>query len=147
MPATELIQYSGVTVSVATDSAMTTPTVIARVTQLDVNKSFAVNSIDDFDAAAGSIVQQVLGGQTVSVSFGTNLVPSDAGFKAVHGAGSSKRYISLVAVDTESSVTTRTLTLGGYFGQLNEAYAKPTATASITFAADEIVTDTIETAV
>lgn len=145
MAADELAKFAGVTLSVDTVSAFTTKVEVARITQIQVSDTFNVQSVDDFDAAAGAIIDQLLGGRQVTVTFGTNYVPSDAGFQKVHTqkktAGYS--YLELLAVDTKGTVTTRKLQLGGYFSEVSEAFQKPAGTTSITFVASEVLSDDI----
>ena len=145
MAAEELAQFSGVTLSVDSADTFASKQEVARITQIQVADSYAVQSIDDFDAAAGEIIDQVLGGRSVTVTFGTNLVPSDAGFQQVHTfkKAATYCYLELVAVTTEAIPTTRTLQLGGYFSEVSEQYNKPAGTASMTFVASEVLSDDI----
>lgn len=143
MGAEELAEFGGVTLELSPDSAFTAPDEIARVTQIQLNDSYDVQSIDDFDAAAGQIIDQVTGARTVGVTFGTNLVPSDPGYQALLAAkkGNTRVFLRLTAVDTKASVTTRTFSIGGKVSQLNESYNKPAATTDIAFVGDEILSD------
>lgn len=143
--ATELAQYPQFTLKTANDSSFTTPTTIARVSSLTINDSYDVQSVDDFDAAIGTIIDQVLGGRTVSVSFDANLVLSDAGFQAINDdyKAGTYTYLEITMADTETTATTFTYQLGGYWSQRNVSGQKPVATASWTFVASEVVSDTV----
>jgi hypothetical protein len=143
--ATELAQFTGVTLKDSDDSALTAPTVIGRVTNITVNSSYDIQTIDDFDQAVGEIAEQLTGSRTVNVSFGLNMVPSDAGFKEIHlkHQNNTRTFLNLVAEDGQATITRRTLTVGGKYNQFNESYQKPAATVDIQFAADEIIANTV----
>lgn len=145
MAATELAQFGEYTFKTANDSAFTTPTTVARVSSANINDAFDVQGVDDFDQDIGNIIDQVLGGRTVSINFDANLVISDAGFQAVdadYKAGTYS-YLEVTLTDTETTTTTWTLQLGGYWSQRNVTLQKPVATVAWTFVASEVVSDAV----
>lgn len=144
-PATELAQFGQYTLKVANDSAFSTPTTIARVSSFNLNDAFDVQSVDDFDQANAEILDQLLGGRTVSINLDANLVLSDAGFQAVNAdyKGGTYSYFEVTLTDTETTTTTWTLQLGGYWSQRNVAGQKPAATVAWSFVASEVVSDTV----
>ena len=145
MAATELAQYPEFTLKHAGDSSFTTPTTIARVSSFTINDSFDVQSVDDFDAAIGTIIDQVLGGRTVTISFDANLVIGDAGFVAINDdyKAGTYSYFEVAMVDTETTTSTWTQQFGGYWSQRNVSGQKPVATTSWQFVASEVVSDAI----
>ena len=145
MAATELAQFAEFLIRYSSTSAFGSPTTIARVSSFNVNDSFAVQGIDDFDAAAATIIDQVLGGRTVQITFDSNLVPGDAGFAALHAAYKAATYVYLEVemADTETTETTWNMRFGGYLSQRNVTGQKPVATTSWQFIASEVLSDTV----
>lgn len=146
MAATELAQFAEFLIRHSTTSAFSAPTTIARVSSFNVNDSFDVQGIDDFDAAAATIIDQVLGGRTVQITFDSNLVPGDAGFQALHTAykAATYCYLEVEVADTETTATTWNMRFGGYLSQRNVTGQKPVATTSWQFIASEVLSDTVE---
>lgn len=146
MAATTLAQFEEFLIRHSTESTFASPTTIARVSSFTVNDSFDVQSIDDFDAAAATIIDQVLGGRTVSITFDANLVPSDAGFTALNTSYKSAdyAYIEIEMADTATSATTWNMRFGGYLSQRSVSGQKPVATVNWQFVASEVLSDTVE---
>jgi len=145
MAATELAQYGQFTIQHSSDSAFSSPTTLARVSSMTINDSFEVTPVDDFDAAIGTIIDQVLAGRSVNVSFEANLVLGDAGFQAVNAdyKAGTYSYLGITMVDTETTTTTFTYQLGGYWSTRTMNGQKPVATVSLTFQASEILSDDV----
>lgn len=145
MAATELSQFGEYTFKVANDSSFTTPTTVARISSANINDAIDVQSVDDFDQDIGDIIDQVLGGRTVSINFDANLVISDAGFQAINDdyKAGTYSYLEVTQTDTETTTTTWTLQLGGYWSTRNVTLQKPVATVAWTFNASEVVSDAV----
>jgi hypothetical protein len=145
MAATELAQFEEFVITHSTASTFAAPTTIARVSSFNVNDTFDVQGIDDFDAAAATIIDQVLGGRTVNLTFDANLVPSDAGFQALHDdyKDATYCYLGFTLADTKDTTTTWTLRFGGYLSQRSITGSKPVATVNWQFVASEVISDQV----
>jgi len=145
MAATELAQFEEFVIEHSAASSFASPTVIARVSSFNVNDTFDVQGVDDFDQAAATIIDQVLGGRTVNITFDANLVPGDAGFQALHTdyAAATYCYLGIELVDTQTTATTWTLRFGGYLSQRSVSGQKPVATVNWQFVASEVISDQV----
>lgn len=145
MAATELAQYGEFVIQHSTASSFAAPTTIARVSQFNVNDSFNVLTVEDFDTVKATIADQILGTRTVSLTFNLNVVLSDAGWQAINTAykAATYSYFRIKLVDTKTTATTGTLDLAGYYNDRSIQGQQPVATASIGFIASEILSDTL----
>ena len=143
--AKDLAQYPQFAVSIAPDSAFTTPVTLAHVESFNMNDQYNVQTISDFDTVLGTIAYRILQERTVSVTFSVNVQLSDAAFKAVMNAAKAQTYyyLEISMADTNTSATTSKIQLGGYFSNRSIQGQMPIAKANITFDASEVLSDTL----
>lgn len=138
MAATNLAQFGGFTINTHPTSSFASATEILRLESFNVDDRYDITGVGDFSTAAGTIIDQLLGFRSATLRFGGNLQLSGAGFQLVHGYYKTavRAFVEIIAVDTESSVTTYTLQLGGYWSNLSIEGRIPNAKASLEFVGD-----------
>jgi hypothetical protein len=136
--ATNLAQYGGFTINRHPDNTFAAAAEVLRLDSFNVDDRYDVQGVGDFSTDAGTIIDQILGFRSVTLRFSGNLQLSGAGFQSVFGdfKTGTRGFVEILAVDTETSVTTYTLQLGGYWSNLSVEGGIPIARVTLEFVGD-----------